>query len=188
MTAGAVILSKKCFVGASSARPCIFTLRKLPRADIESAPTVTGWRMPYGIRRGAFYMLPQASSARPCSFTLRKLPRADIESAPTVTGWRMPYGIRRGAFYMLPQASSARPCSFTLRKLPRADIESAPTVTGWRMPYGIRRGAFYMLPQASADRREKPPSARQTPPIRGRWRLRQRGSGAPKGRRERTLP
>ncbi len=46
-------------------RPCIFTLRKLPRADIESAPTVTGWRMPYGIRRGAFYMLPRANNVRP---------------------------------------------------------------------------------------------------------------------------
>ena len=52
-------------------RPCIFTLRKLPRADIESAPTVTGWRMPYGIRRGAFYMLPRAHTVRPCSFPAR---------------------------------------------------------------------------------------------------------------------
>ena len=34
-----------------------------------------------------------------------------------------------------------------------------------------------------------PPSARQTPPTRGgRWRLRQKGSGSPAGRRERTSP
>ena len=31
------------------------------------------------------------------------------------------------------------------------------------------------------QRAEKPPSARQTPPIRGRWRLRQKGSGGPAG-------
>ena len=43
-------------------------------------------------------------------------------------------------------------------------------------------------PRGKPLRVKKPPSGRQTPPIRGRWRLRQRGSGGPKGRRERALP
>lgn len=34
-------------------------------ADMESAPTATGYGLPCGIRRGAFYILPRASAARP---------------------------------------------------------------------------------------------------------------------------
>jgi len=80
---------------------------------------------------------------------------------------------------------------------------SAPTKVceikdGWLKLYGgAEKAVLFHLPvtakrrdvsHISPRRVEKPPSARQTPPIRGRWRLRQRGSGAPKERRERPLP